>query len=240
MSNRLQSMRFMAKGAAVHRSSAVPGAPLDASPGAWVVQQETAPPAGASPDAGASTDAAASAAAPGKRRLFRAVVDREGAHEAVGFALLNVPGVAGVRGRMSFSKFNTDMERRLSGLASDAAAAPDVSDTAMAETLSRKRGRDEAAATDNGADGNDGGAAAASGDGADAVDDVEGDPREGRAGASGAEPRFQRSSPLGRVGPLRPPRGGGHRGGGGGHRGGGQGGGGGHRGGGYRSPGASR
>ena len=199
-SSRLKSMRFMAKDTAAQRQEQSTASSAPAPGGSWAAAEPTF-------HAGEVTLPAAPSVT--KRRLFRAVVDREGA--VVGELALpaDQPGVAGVLGRMSFAKFNKDLQRRVAAAAAEAAASPDVDDGAMAEAIGRKRGRDE----DEGIAAGDSISAALPDAGArDADADA-----DASAGAPMSKPGFAQ-----RVGPLRPHRGG--AGGGGrsqGHRGGG-------------------
>ena len=102
-------MRFMAKGAAAQQQPR---------------KAEVQPPSGA----WASSDVNPGLLA-GKKRLFRAVVDRDTFREDAG-TILNQSGVTGVVGRMSFARFNVGMERRASAaMSASTTTSPDVCDT---------------------------------------------------------------------------------------------------------------
>jgi hypothetical protein len=109
VSGRLQSMRFMARG--------TPKATVTSGGGAqtWTDSSGIDAPESSSITPMTSESDSLSSSAPvalagNKRRLFRAVVDSDSTVDYDGTITLD--GVTGFRGRMSFQKFNVDVDKK--------------------------------------------------------------------------------------------------------------------------------
>jgi hypothetical protein len=156
ISSRLQSMRFMARGSAAPKSSA-----HGTSGQQWTeTKSASSPAASQSPFVkAADTSESMQCDAPistaivgGKRRMFLAVLDRESFIEHPGIIIAD--HVSGYQGRMSYSKFSADIDKKSRAQAAADTPAdstepgetsvPGSSESSATDTLSHKRARTQA------------------------------------------------------------------------------------------------